>query len=241
MKPECRYAGRIKVFSDGADPKLMLELAANPLVQGFTTNPTLMKQVGIKDYKAFSKDLLSKIRTKPISFEVFADEFGEMARQAREIRSWGENLHVKIPVTNSTGQSSEKLIHELSHQGIKLNVTAIFTPEQVASTCAALKGGAPSIVSVFAGRIADAGYDPMPLMSEAARICADADRNIELLWASSREAFNAIQAELSGCHIITMTPDLIKKMSNFRKDLTQFSLETVQMFKRDAEAAGYAL
>jgi transaldolase len=241
MKNECLYQGKIKVFADGADQKTMLELAKNPVVQGFTTNPTLMKQAGVKDYRAFSKELLSQIRDRGISFEVFADEFGEMHRQALEIASWGPNVYVKIPITNSRGDSSIPLIKDLGRQGVKLNVTAVFTPGQIAETCQALKGAPPSLLSVFAGRIADAGYDPMPIMSEAARQCASADRNIELLWASSREVYNVIQAEQSGCKVITCTPDIIKKMASFKKDLGQFSLETVQMFKRDAEAAGYKL
>ncbi len=240
MNPEWHYAGRIKVFLDGADSEAMLEGLKNPLVQGFTTNPTLMRQAGVTDYRAFAREIL-KLISKPISFEVFADDFREMARQALEIKSWAENVYVKIPITNSTGASSVPLIRDLAREGVKMNVTAVFTTEQVAETCGALKGGAPSIVSVFAGRIADAGYDPVPLMSEAAAICPGADRSIELLWASSREALNLVQAERCGCHIITMTPDLIRKVSNFRKDLGQFSLETVRMFKRDADAAGYAL
>lgn len=240
MKIECLFEGRIKVFLDGADSRSMLEALNNPLIQGFTTNPTLMKQAGVKNYRAFAKETLAQIK-KPISFEVFADEFDEMARQAMEIKSWAENVYVKIPITNSKGASSIPLIRTLAHDGVKLNVTAVFTPEQISETCAALKGGAPSILSVFAGRIADAGYDPMPIMKDAARVCAGADPGIELLWASSREVLNLVQAEVCGCRIITMTPDLVKKIGNFRKDLAQFSLETVQMFKRDAEAAGFRL
>jgi transaldolase len=240
MKLECAYRGEIKVFLDGADRAMMLDALRNPLVQGFTTNPTLMRQAGVKDYRAFAREMLGQIR-KPISFEVFSDEFGEMARQAMEIKSWADNVYVKIPITNSMGVSSIPLIQDLSHEGVKLNVTAVLTPDQIKESCRALKGGAPSILSVFAGRIADAGYDPMPLMKDASRCCAETDDRIELLWASSREVLNVVQAEVSGCRIITMTPALIGKMSNFRKDLGQVSLETVQMFKSDADAAGFKL
>jgi len=232
---------RVKIYADGADRKNMLELAKNPIVQGLTTNPSLMKSAGVTDYKAFSLDILSQIKDKPISFEVFADDFKEMKRQAMEIKSWGSNVYVKIPVTNSEGNSAVELVEELSHAGVKLNVTAIFTLEQTWNVCRALKGGAPSIVSVFAGRIADSGRDPIPLMQAALEICKNAGPQIELLWASSREALNIMQADWMGCHIITCTPELIKKMSTFGKDLTEFSLDTVKMFKKDAEAAGFKL
>lgn len=232
---------RTKIFSDGADLTGMLEMAANPIVQGLTTNPTLMKKAGITDYPAFSKEVLLHIKTKPISFEVFADEFGEMKKQAFEIASWGENVYVKIPVTNCEGQSTSELVRELSHQGVKLNVTALLTLNQVWEVCSALKDGAPSIVSVFAGRIADTGRDPVPLMQAALEICKATDANIELLWASSRELYNIIQCDLIGCPIITATNDLIKKLAMLDKDLTQLSLETVRMFKNDADAAGFKL
>ncbi len=232
---------KIKIFSDGADLASLLEMAKNPNIQGLTTNPTLMKKAGIKDYRAFCKEVLTEVKDKPISFEVFADEESEMRRQALEIAKWGKNVYVKIPVTNSEGQSSYKLIKELAHQGVKLNVTALMTLDQVLRTCEAVKGGAPSVVSVFAGRIADTGRDPMPLMRAALEICTATDSNIELLWASTREVYNIVQAELCGTHIVTVPPDLLKKMSMFGKDLIQLSLETVRMFKQDADSAGFQL
>lgn len=241
MSSPSPFQSKIKIFSDGADKASMLEMAANSQIQGLTTNPSLMKKAGITDYRAFCKDILTQIKTKPISFEVFADEFNEMERQANEINTWGPNVYVKIPITNSEGQSSIPLIQKLAHKNVKLNVTAILTFEQVINTVQALKGGAPSIVSVFAGRIADTGRDPIPLMSASADYCRSMDKNIELLWASSREALNIVQAEMTGTHIITATPDLIKKMSMFNKDLKQLSLETVRMFKTDAETVGYKL
>jgi transaldolase len=241
MASHSPFSGKIKIFSDGADKKAMLEMNQNTLVKGLTTNPTLMKKSGITDYVTFCKEILKEIKVKPISFEVFADNFNEMKRQALEIASWGENVYVKIPITNSEGESSLPLIKELSHSGVKLNVTAVLTLEQSWGACQALKGGAPSILSVFAGRIADTGRDPLPLMQACLEMCVTNDKNIELLWASSREALNIVQAEQMGCHIITATNDLIKKMSMFNKDLTQLSLETVRMFKTDAESAGYSL
>ncbi|MEK6772698.1 MAG: transaldolase [Bdellovibrionota bacterium] len=234
------FQGKIKIYSDGADRKSMLEMAANPQISGLTTNPTLMKKAGITDYRSFCKDILKEITQKPISFEVFADDFDEMKRQAAEIKTWGANVYVKIPVINSKGESSINLIKELSHSGVKLNVTAILNLDQVQKTVDALKGGAPSVVSVFAGRIADTGRDPMPLMQTSAQLCA-VDSNIELLWASTREVYNIVQAELCGCKIITAPPDLIKKMKMFNMDLFQLSLDTVQMFKSDSEAAGFKL
>lgn len=235
------FQNKIKIYSDGADKGAMIEMAKSPSIQGLTTNPTLMRKSGITDYRAFCLDVLSSIKDKPISFEVFADDFKEMKRQALEIAKWGSNVYVKIPITNSEGQSSIPLIKELSSQGVRLNVTAILTLQQVVETVAALTGGAPSIVSVFAGRIADTGRDPVPLMQAAAALCKNGGSQIELLWASSREAFNIVQAEAAGCDIITATPDLIKKMSMFNKDLNQLSLETVRMFKTDAESAGFTL
>lgn len=235
------FKGNIKIFSDGADKAAMLEMNKNPLVKGLTTNPTLMKKSGVKDYRAFCLDILTEIKEKPLSFEVFADDFKEMKRQAFEIASWGKNVYVKIPITNSEGQSSIPLIQELSHQNVKLNVTAVLTLNQVWESCHALKGGAPSILSVFAGRIADTGRDPLPLMQAALEVCVETDKNIELLWASSREALNIVQADQMGCHIITATNDLIKKMSMFNKDLSLLSLETVRMFRSDAESAGFSL
>jgi len=235
------YSGKVKIYSDGADKASMLEMAKNPLIQGLTTNPTLMKKAGITDYKAFCLDILKEIKTKPLSFEVFTDDINDMRRQALEINTWGENVYVKIPVSNTEGQSTTALCKELSQKGVKLNVTAILTFPQIIDTVMALKGGAPSIVSVFAGRIADTGRDPMPIMTAAAELCRSTDKNIELLWASTRETLNIVQAEISGCHIITSPPEFIKKMSMFNKDLAQLSLETVKMFKTDADSAGFKL
>jgi transaldolase len=231
---------RIKIFADGADRKGMLEMYRNPLVAGFTTNPTLMRKAGIANYKEFAKDILKEIRDRPISFEVFADEFAEMERQAHEIRSWGDNVYVKIPVTNTKREPAYRLIKNLSEAGVQLNVTALLTLEQVRAVGQSLRAGAPSVVSVFAGRIADTGVDPMPLMTEAKSILADAPR-AELLWASPREVLNIYQADQVGCHIITATNDLIKKLNLGGKDLAEFSLETVKMFYDDAQAAGFSL
>jgi transaldolase len=214
---------------------------SNPLISGLTTNPSLMKKAGITDYRSFCLDILKSITTKPVSFEVFSDDFAEMKKQAMEIKSWGENVYVKIPIMNSKGESSIPLVKELAHAGVKLNVTAIFTMDQTLETCYAVKGGAPSIVSIFAGRIADSGRDPRPLMKGASLICETLDKNIELLWASTREVYNIVEAEESGCHIITVPPDIIKKMSGFNRDLTQLSLDTVKTFKADSEAAGFKL
>jgi transaldolase len=235
------FQQKIKVYSDGADLSSMLEMAKNPMIQGLTTNPTLMKKAGISDYRKFCQQVLTQISDKPISFEVFADDFSEMRRQALEIAAWGKNVYVKIPITNSEGQSSTDLIRELSHQGVKLNVTAILTLEQVLKTCQAVQGGAPCVVSVFAGRIADTGRDAVPLMQAALELCEFYGKDIELLWASTREAFNIIQAQQAGCHIITVPFDILKKIPHFGKDLTQLSLETVRMFKNDAESAGFQL
>jgi transaldolase len=232
---------RIKIFADGASLPSMLESARDPKIAGFTTNPTLMRKAGISDYRAFAKEVLAVIKDRPISFEVFADEFPEMKRQAQEIKTWGDNVYVKIPITNTKRASAAPLIKELAGSGVKLNVTAICTLDQVRETAAALKGGAPSVVSVFAGRIADTGRDPVPLMKEALAICRAAGAGIELLWASPRELLNIIQAAEVGCDIITVTPDLLKKLELVGKELAEFSLETVQMFHRDAEAAGFKL
>jgi transaldolase len=232
---------KIKIFADGASLPSILESAKNPRIAGFTTNPTLMRKDGVSDYRAFAKDVLAHVKTQPISFEVFADEFAEMRRQALEIKTWGENVYVKIPITNTRRESAIPLVKELAASGVKLNVTAICTLEQVSETAQALAGGAPSVVSVFAGRIADTGRDPVPLMREALAICRAAASTIELLWASPRELLNIIQAAEVGCDIITVTPDLLKKLELVGKDLGQYSLETVQMFFRDAQAAGYKL
>ena len=232
---------KLKIFADGAALAPMLELYKNPRISGFTTNPTLMRKVGITDYRAFAHEVLAAIKDKPISFEVFADEFSEMRRQALEIKTWGDNVYVKIPITNTKRESAAPLIRELAASGVKLNVTALCTLEQVRETAAALKGGAPSVVSVFAGRIADTGRDPIPLMSNALEICRAAGRGVELLWASPRELLNIVQAAEIGCDIITVTSDVLAKLPTIGKDLAQYSLETVQMFYRDAQAAGFKL
>lgn len=232
---------KIKLFADGADRASMIELAKDPRIKGFTTNPTLMRKAGITDYVAFAKSVLEVITEHPISFEVFSDDFAEMERQALAIASWGKNVYVKIPVTNTKRESAGPLVKRLASQGVKQNVTAVFTHGQVREMALALAGGPPSVISVFAGRIADAGRDPKPHMREALAICRAADPRIELLWASPREALNIIEAEESGCDIITATPDLLKKAAGFGKDLGDFSLETVEMFYKDAVAAGYKL
>lgn len=231
---------RIKIFADGADRKGILEMYGNPLVSGFTTNPTLMRKAGISDYRSFAKSILAEIRDRPISFEVFADEFAEMERQALEIKSWGENVYVKIPVTNTKREPAYELIKRLSSAGVQLNVTALMKLEQVRAVGDALRNGAPSVVSVFAGRIADTGVDPMPVMAEALSILKPA-KHAELLWASPREVLNVYQAAEVGCHIITATNDLIKKLELRGKDLADYSLDTVKMFYDDAKAAGFSL
>ena len=232
---------KIKVYLDGAERSQIVGMAKNPQLHGFTTNPSLMRKSGITDYRAFCKEILTQVEGKPISFEVFADEFPAMQRQAEEIMTWGRNVYVKIPVTNAKGESSLPLIRELSARKVKMNVTAVFTMNQAWGVCQALKGGAPSILSVFAGRIADTGRDPMPIMHACAEMCRENDENIELLWASTREAYNFVQAEQSGCHIITAPLDMVKKAASFGKDLTEMSLDTVRTFKSDAESAGFTL
>lgn len=229
---------KIKLFADGADIDGIMEMYANPLISGFTTNPTLMNKIGIDNYEVFAKDLLSKIQDRSVSLEVFADEFDEMERQALKIASWGKNVAVKIPVTNTRGESSALLIKKLSSKGITLNITAILTLDQIKEVAEALSQHTPAIVSVFAGRIADTGVDPVPLMSEGLKILDDKP-NADLLWASPRELLNVFQAEEIGCQIITATNDILKKLSLVGKDLTEYSRETVEMFRRDAVAAGY--
>ena len=231
---------KVKLFADGADLAGMKEMYANPLIKGFTTNPTLMRKAGIQDYKAFARQVLEAIPDRPISFEVFADDFDEMARQAREIASWGKNVSVKIPVTNTKKQSAGPLIERLSKAGVALNVTALTSLDQVRSVTACLAPGTPAIISVFAGRIADTGRDPVPLMAEAVKIMR-ARPKAELIWASPRELLNIFQADAVGCHIITATNDILKKLALVGKDLEAYSLETVQMFHKDAQAAGYQI
>jgi transaldolase len=229
-----------RIFADGADLDGILALATDPRVAGFTTNPTLMWKAGLTDYAEFAKRLLERITEHPISFEVFADEPVEMRRQARILASWGQNVYVKIPVTTTSGESMAPLVRELSESGVKVNVTALFTTAQVELITAAVKDGAPSYISVFAGRIADSGMDPMPVIARSVEVMADAERS-ELIWASPREILNLVQADQVGCHVITMTHDLLKKLDCLGKNLEQYSLETVQMFHRDAVAAGFTL
>lgn len=230
----------VKIFADGADLAGMTALARNPLVQGFTTNPTLMRKAGIADYAQFARDVLAAIPDKPISFEVFSDDFAEMEAQARQIASWGPNVYVKIPVTNTSGEFAGDLIRRLTAARIKVNVTAVMTLEQVDRILPCLEPGVPSYVSVFAGRIADAGQDPLPIMLEAvARLRSVA--GAELIWASPREVLNVVQADGIGCHVITITSDLLAKVPALGKDLEQFSLETVRMFRDDAVRAGFTL
>jgi transaldolase len=229
-----------RIFADGADLDGIIALAENPRISGFTTNPTLMHKVGLTDYERFARDLLERVRTHPISFEVFADEPEEMRRQAARIASWGENVYVKIPVTSTKGESMAPLARELSEDGIKVNVTALFTTAQVELIATAVADGAPSYISVFAGRIADAGVDPMPIVARSLEIMRQAPDS-ELIWASPREILNLVQANEVGCHIITITHDLLKKLDGLGKSLEQFSLETVRMFHADALAAGFTL
>lgn len=231
---------KVKLFADGADLEGMLKMYAKPWIQGFTTNPTLMRKAGISDYAAFAKDVLRAIPDRPISFEVFSDEFSEMERQALEIARWGSNVYVKVPITNTRGESSTDLCRRLATQGLKLNVTALLTLEQVCSIAGSLAGGPPACVSVFAGRVADTGVDPVPLMRTALEILAPYP-NIELIWASPRELLNIVQADAIGCHIITVTNDLLAKLDLMGKDLAEYSLDTVKMFHRDASASGFRL
>jgi transaldolase len=231
---------KVQIFADGADKAGMLEMYANPRIKGFTTNPTLMRKAGVTDYEAFAKDILTAIPDRPISFEVFADDFTEMERQARRITTWGKHVSVKIPISNTKRESAIPLVRKLSQDGIALNVTAIFTLEQVQAVVDAVRGGAPCYVSVFAGRIADTGLDPVPLMAKSVEMLRSAP-NTELIWASPRELLNIFQADDIGCHVITVTNDIVKKLSLVGKDLDQYSLETVKMFYEDGKAASYKL
>ena len=230
---------RVQIFADGADKASMLELYRQPYIKGFTTNPTLMRATGVADYQGFALDLLATIQDRPISFEVFADDEAEMEDQARHIAAWGKNVFVKVPVMNTNGAPTYDLVRALSSDGIKLNVTALLTLEQVRHVCSALKGNASAYVSVFAGRIADTGRDPVPLMREAVSMVNDV--NAQLIWASPRELLNVFQADEIGCHVITATTDILKKLPLVGKDLHEFSQETVQMFRRDAVKSGYSL
>jgi transaldolase len=230
----------VKIFADGADKAGMLEMYAKPFIKGLTTNPTLMRKAGIADYKAFSLDILEAIPNRPVSLEVFTDDFAEMERQALEIASWGKNVYVKIPVTNTKREASCNLIKKLAAKKVKLNVTAMMTLAQVRDVVAALDPEVPSYVSVFAGRIADTGEDPVPLMATALELLKAAPA-AELIWASPRELLNIFQADAIGCHIITVTNELLKKLPLVGKDLDDYSLETVKMFFDDARAAGFKL
>jgi transaldolase len=231
---------RTKIFADGADLEEILRLAEDPLIRGFTTNPTLMWKAGLTDYADFAQRLLERITEHPISFEVFADDEDEMRRQARQIAEWGPNVYVKVPVTTTKGESMASLIRELSCGGVQVNVTALMTTAQVEAVTDAVKDGAPSYISVFAGRIADAGIEPVPIMQESLEIMRAAPRS-ELIWASPREVLNVVQADSIGCHIITVTHSLLPKLGTLGMDLEVFSLETVKMFRRDAVAAGFTL
>lgn len=231
---------KVQIFADGADKAGMLEMYAKPYIKGLTTNPTLMKKVGITDYRAFCKDILTSIKDKPLSFEVFSDDFAEMERQAMEIASWGSNVYVKIPVTNTKKETCYALVKKLTTQGVKVNVTALMSLAQTRDVVAALNPDVPSYVSIFAGRIADTGRDPVPLMAAAVEILKVAPA-AELIWASPRELLNIFQADDIGCQVITVTNDLIKKLSLVGFDLDEYSLDTVKMFYNDALAAGFKL
>ena len=230
----------VKIFADGADKAGMLEMYAKPFIKGFTTNPTLMRKAGIADYKAFAREILQAIPDRPISFEVFSDEFPEMERQAMEIAGWGDNVYVKIPVTNTKRHSSYELVRKLTKNGVKVNVTALMALEQVRDVVAVLDSEIPSYVSVFAGRIADTGRDPVPLMAAAVELLKTRPK-AELIWASPRELFNIFQADTIGCHIITVTNDTLKKLALVGRDLHDYSLDTVKMFYEDAKGAGFEL
>lgn len=231
---------RVKIFADGADLATIAELAKHPYIRGFTTNPTLMRKAGVQDYRQFAREVLTLVPDRPVSFEVFSDDFPEMEQQALEIASWGDNVYVKIPVTNTRGAFSDPLIKRLSEAGVKLNVTALLMTEQVGRVTDCFSPGRSSFISVFAGRIADTGRDPVPLMAESLRLMASRPQ-AELIWASPRELLNVIQADAIGCHIITATSDILTKLSLIGKDLSEFSLDTVRMFRQDALQAGFTI
>jgi transaldolase len=231
---------KVKIYADGADKSAILEMYANPQIAGFTTNPTLMRKSGVSDYRAFAREILEHIPDRPISFEVFADDFAGMERQAAEIASWGENVLVKIPITNTRGESSARLLRRLARAGIRVNVTALLTLDQVRKASECLADGPPAKVSVFAGRIADTGRDPLPVMAAAVELLRPYP-TLELIWASPRELLNIFQADAVGCHIITATPDILRKLELVGKDLREYSLDTVKMFHDDARKAGYQL
>jgi transaldolase len=231
---------KVKIFADGADKAGMLEMYAKPYIKGLTTNPTLMRKAGIRDYRAFAKEVLAAIPDRPISFEVFSDDFKDMERQALEIASWGDNVYVKIPVTNTKREAAYSLVAKLAAQRVKLNVTALMTLEQVRYVTSALDPKVPSYVSVFAGRIADTGRDPLPLMAAAVELLKVVPAS-ELIWASPRELLNIFQADEIGCHVITVTNNILKKLSLVGYELSEYSLDTVKMFYNDAMAAGFTL
>ena len=230
----------VKIFADGADKAGMLEMYEKPFIKGLTTNPTLMKKAGVTDYRAFCKDILTYIKDKPLSFEVFSDDFSEMEYQALEIASWGENVYVKIPITNTKQEACYDLVKRLAAKKVKLNLTALMTLDQVRNVVASLDPHVPSYVSVFAGRIADTGYDPLPMMAKAVEILKAAPAS-ELIWASPRELLNIFQADDIGCHVITVTNDILKKLPIVGYDLNEYSLDTVRMFYKDAVDAGFKL
>jgi len=232
---------KVKIYADGADKAGILSLYANPLIQGMTTNPTLMRKAGITNYEAFAKDVLQSVTAKPISFEVFSDEFSEMRRQALKIASWQKNVYVKIPITNTRSESALPLVKELAQEGVQLNITAILTLDQVKGVAAALNPAVPSVVSVFAGRIADTGRDPMPLMRESLQLLRGQPK-AELLWASVREVLNIFHSDECGSHIVTVPHDILNKaLKMVGTDLTALSLDTVKMFATDAQAAGFSV
>lgn len=231
---------RVEIFADGADRAGIEQLARDPLIKGFTTNPTLMRASGVSNYEVFARDVLTLVGDRPISFEVFADDFAEMVRQGRRIATWGDGVFVKIPVTNTRGESSAEVLRTLSGLGVRLNVTAMTTPEQVEAVLECLAPGCPHFVSLFAGRIADTGRDPLPLVGRCVEIL-EPRPEVRLIWASPREILNVVQADEVGCHVITVTHDLLKKLPLLGKDLAEFSLETVQMFHRDGVTAGFEL
>lgn len=230
----------IKIFADGADKESMLTLHANPVIKGFTTNPTLMHKAGVRDYRSFALDILETIKDLPVSFEVFSDDFLQMERQAREIAAWGKNVYVKVPVTNTRGEPSHDLIRRLAGSGVKLNITAVMSLDQVRAVSRCLAARVPAFVSVFAGRIADTGRDPVPLMADAVEVLKGAPA-AELIWASPRELLNIFQADAIGCPVITVTSDILKKMPLVGYGLDEFSLDTVKMFYNDARSANFNL
>ena len=231
----------VKIFADGADFQGIAELAGQPYIDGVTTNPTLMRKAGLTDYESFARAVLNEVKVKPISFEVFSDDFSEMRRQALKMHQWQENIYVKIPITNTSGESSIPLIAQLAREGVKLNITAVLTLRQVKAVAAALDPIVPAIVSVLAGRIADTGVDPLPIMTKSVKMVSDLPK-AELLWASVREVLNVFQAAACHCHIVTVPHDILKKFGELAgKDLDELSLDTVRMFHRDAAAAGFTL